>query len=139
MMAKASLVPFAVGVSAAIFNEQGHVLLVKHTYMRGWQLPNGGVNRGEPVLEAVMREMREEVGLAGGSAELMGVYTRKSGWATNIVVLFRIIGGEVRFKPNWEIREICFADPSAPPSDCTDGTLRRLKEIAGTIRPAPYW
>jgi ADP-ribose pyrophosphatase YjhB (NUDIX family) len=41
------------------------VLLVRHTYGRRsqWDLPGGGVHRGEDPRDAVEREVREELGL----------------------------------------------------------------------------
>ena len=37
------------------------------------------------------------------------------GWATAVVVLYSIDGAAVNFRPNLEIRDVCFADPHAPP------------------------
>src|ERR1700690_266783 len=39
---------------------------------RGWQFPQGGVNRGEPVEEALFRELKEEIGLERGDVEVLG-------------------------------------------------------------------
>jgi 8-oxo-dGTP pyrophosphatase MutT (NUDIX family) len=139
MALRAVWAPTALGVAAAVFDQEGRVLLVKHRYSPGWRLPGGGVGRGEAPGEALLREMGEEVGLAGGAIQLIGLYTRKSGWATNVVALYRISGADVNFHPNLEIREIVFASPCQPPADCTPATLRRLKELEGQIPPSPFW
>ena len=34
---------------------------------RGWQFPQGGVNRGEQVEEALFRELKEEIGWSRGT------------------------------------------------------------------------
>ena len=39
---------------------------------RGWQFPQGGVNRGEQVEEALFRELNEEIGLGAGDVEVLG-------------------------------------------------------------------
>ncbi len=39
---------------------------------RGWQFPQGGVNRGEGVEAALFRELREEIGLEPGDVEVLG-------------------------------------------------------------------
>jgi 8-oxo-dGTP pyrophosphatase MutT (NUDIX family) len=133
------IVPVTYAVAGAVVDKRGHILLVKHSYKLGWQLPLGGVGRGEAASEAVLRELREEIGLTEGTAALFAIYTRRSGWATNVIALFRITGATINFSPNLEIRDIMFIDPALPPAECTDDTRRRLDELAGTVPLSPYW
>jgi 8-oxo-dGTP pyrophosphatase MutT (NUDIX family) len=139
MTVKAVLSPTAFGVAGVVEDSQGRVLLVRHSYKTGWALPGGGVDRGEPPAQAVLRELAEEVGLSGGTVQFLGLYTRRAGWATNVIALYRVTGAQIAFKPNFEIREICFADPAALPSGTTPATVRRLAELAGTIPVSPTW
>jgi 8-oxo-dGTP pyrophosphatase MutT (NUDIX family) len=48
-----------------VLTRGGDVLLVRHTYgpRERWELPGGGVKRGEEPLTAARRETREELGL----------------------------------------------------------------------------
>jgi ADP-ribose pyrophosphatase YjhB (NUDIX family) len=130
--------PTVLGVAGAVFDDSGRVLLVRHRYNPGWRLPGGGANRGEPPQVAVLRELAEEVGLHGGAHELFGIYVRKAGWVTAAVALYRVSGATVNFRPNLEIKEICFADPRSPPGECTPATRRRLAELTGAGRSL-YW
>ena len=135
---RAVLAPWAFGVAGAVSDRDGRVLLVRHRYAPGWRLPGGGVARGEPPLAAILRELREEVGLSDGRASLFGLYTRRAGWAGHVVALYRVTGS-LAFRPNLEISAICHADPSRPPQGCTPATLRRLAELSGAAPPDPHW
>ena len=137
---KALRTPVAFGVSAIAPNDHGHILLVWQRYTPGWHLPGGGVDRGEPPAEAIIRELQEEVGLqTSASPELLGLYTRAVGLATNVVALYRVTDAQITFQPNAEIAEILWADPEAPPSDATPATLRRFAELTGKTARRPYW
>ena len=140
MTAKALWAPVALGVHALIVQPDGKVLLARHSYMRGWSLPGGGVGRGEAPITALLRELREEIGdVRSDPPELVGVFSRPAGWATNVVMLYRLTNADVAFTPNLEVREILFVDPSAPPAGTSSGTRRRLAEHAGKTLPSPYW
>jgi 8-oxo-dGTP pyrophosphatase MutT (NUDIX family) len=63
------------GCSAAIFNEQGRVLLTKRQDNGQWCLPSGGVEPGESVAEGCEREVLEETGLSVRVKRFVGVYS----------------------------------------------------------------
>jgi hypothetical protein len=68
-----------------------------------------------------------------------GLYTRKVGWTTNVIAVYRVPGAEIDFKPGLEISEIVRVDPRAPPGDTAAGTRRRLAEFTGQAPVSTYW
>jgi ADP-ribose pyrophosphatase YjhB (NUDIX family) len=66
-----------VGTDAAIFNENGEILLMERTDGSGWCLPCGFVEPNETPVEGIIRETHEETGLVIKVNRLVGVFTRK--------------------------------------------------------------
>jgi len=66
------------GVSAIIPDEPRRKVLVVRSRVHGsWGFPGGGVNRGESVAAAVVRECREELGVDVAVEFLSGIYYRQ--------------------------------------------------------------
>ena len=131
------------GVRAAVFDAEGRVFLVKHSYMPGWYLPGGGVERGETMTEALDRELGEEGGIRlTAPAGLFGLYLNRRTSPRDHVALYvcRDWSQPVPPKvPNLEIIDCGFFALDALPEGVTDGTRRRLAEIAEGRAPAAEW
>jgi len=63
------------GCSAAIFDQQGRLLLTKRADNGQWCMPGGGMDSGESAAEACEREIWEETGLRTRVKRLVGVYS----------------------------------------------------------------
>ncbi len=126
--------------TAALVEQGGKIVLVRHSYKSGWMLPGGAVSRGEPPADAIIRELQEEIGLTHSAPpQLVGVFTRKRGFATNSVLLYRVREAVFVFKPSLEIRDIRLADPAAPPEGSSPAVCRRFLEMIGEAPQSPYW
>src|SRR5689334_11794231 len=63
------------GVSAAIFDDAGRLLMMHRTDNGFWGLPGGKMEIGESVTQAIQREVFEETGLDVSVGRLIGVYS----------------------------------------------------------------
>jgi len=54
---------FRVGAICVVERADGALLLVRHSYRRGWGFPGGLLKRGEAAIDAAAREALEEIGL----------------------------------------------------------------------------
>lgn len=129
------------GVRGVVEDRAGRVLLVRHTYTPGLHFPGGGVEKAEPALTALRRELQEEAGvqiLAG--AELYGVYSNHASFKNDHVLLYRVRAWEQTATDNHgEIAEIVWADPLAPPTGTSAGTVRRLQELYADAPLSDFW
>lgn len=64
---------FRANVGIILANTQGQVLLAKRIESDSWQFPQGGINRGETPIDAMYRELYEEVGLLSQHVQLLGM------------------------------------------------------------------
>jgi ADP-ribose pyrophosphatase YjhB (NUDIX family) len=67
-----SVVP---AVSAIVTDEAGAILLILRTDNGYWSIPGGGLNPGESVAEATVREVKEETGIDCEVTGLVGIYS----------------------------------------------------------------
>lgn len=66
---------YRMSAHAVIVNAQHQVLLLKANYAdHAWGLPGGGLDMGETIHQALLRECQEELGCAVDVAYLSGVY-----------------------------------------------------------------
>ncbi|AKG18331.1 RNA pyrophosphohydrolase [Moraxella bovoculi] len=64
---------FRANVGIILANTQGQVLWAKRIGHDSWQFPQGGIDYGETPLDAMYRELHEEVGLYPQHVELLAV------------------------------------------------------------------
>ncbi len=129
------------GVRGVATDGEGRVLLVKHTYLHGWWLPGGGVDRGETTQAAVVRELREEAGLiATTEPRLISVHSNERFFPGDHVLVFAIDAFDLTERTSHgEIAEIGWFAPDALPEDTTRATRRRLAEVFGGAPADPNW
>ena len=107
-----------VGADAAIFNEEGEILLMERADGSGWCLPCGWVEPNERPIDTAVREVYEETGLAVEVVQFVGAFTRKASVQNGpftivaIVHLCEIVGGDLTLSHEgsalkyWQIDEM---------------------------------
>lgn len=129
------------GVRVACFDGEGRVFLVRHTYVSGWHLPGGGVERGETAAQAAAKEIREEGNLeATGPMQLISVHLQNRISNKDHVMLYRADVRQTSHRaPDREIAEGAFFALDALPDATTQATRKRLDELDGKHPSDPYW
>lgn len=87
---------FAVGAFIVIFDEKNRVLLSHRRDLDLWNLPGGGVEKGELPTEAAIRETKEETGLKTKIVNLVGVYGKPHRDEFAFVFLGKATGGKLK-------------------------------------------
>ena len=131
------------GVRGMVFDEEGRVLLVRHTYKPGWQFPGGGVEFRDTAAGALAHELLDEAGIeVRERPELFGIYDNRAIFPGDHVLLYVLRPGDyVRhpWRPNAEIAKMGFFAPGDVPADTTAGTRRRITEVLEGRPPAVQW
>jgi len=67
-----SLVP---SVNVVVVNDVGEVLMIRRSDNDNWAVPGGAIDLGESMVEAAVRETREESGIECRVTGIVGIYT----------------------------------------------------------------
>ena len=129
------------GTRNVVLDEASCVLLIQHTYAPGWMLPGGGVERGETIYAAAVRELREETAvIAEEEPILLGLYLNDQVFPGDHVACFvlRRYRREA-FHPNREIAAAGFFQLENLPEGTTGGTRRRIAEALGSPVASFVW
>lgn len=80
--------------ASVILNEKNEILLIKGP-RRGWEIPGGQVEEGESLVEAAVREAKEESGADIEVIKFCGIFQNVNSSISNNLFLAKMIGGEL--------------------------------------------
>jgi ADP-ribose pyrophosphatase YjhB (NUDIX family) len=118
----------AIAVNVAVIQD-GKILLTQREDFETWILPSGGVEEGESLAQAAIRETKEETGLDVQLTRLVGVYSRTGSWSPGYMVLFaaKPVGGEIKCQEGETIAVEWFGFDDLP-GPLSMGHKRRIKD-----------
>lgn len=119
----------SLAVIVAVIDDQ-KILLTRREDFEVWCLPGGGVEDGESLAEAAVRETREEAGIEVQLTRLVGVYSRLGGmWNDVHAVLFAAqpVGGKLKVQPG-ETVEVAYFPFEEIPNELLFGHERRIRD-----------
>ena len=108
-------------------------MLVRLRYAPGWRLPGGGRKAHEDPQQAVLRELREEIGMiAHGPIQRVCDLDEAPDFKRDTASLFIVRG--VVYRPRWSIEVEAIAE--ADIDDLPPGTSARTRRWLQALRPA---
>ena len=111
--------PRTFGAHALALTPEGKAILVRLRYAPGWRLPGGGRAEDEDPRDAVLRELREEIGMTGhGDVQLAAELEERPAFKNDLASL--LVVRDVRYRPHrwsWEVEAIIERETDDLPDD----------------------
>jgi ADP-ribose pyrophosphatase YjhB (NUDIX family) len=121
-------------VNVAVIKDN-KILLTKRDDFEVWCLPSGGVEEGESVAQAAIRETKEETGIDIKLESLVGIYSRIGKFPNIHAVLFtaKPIGGEIHTQEN-ETIDVKYFTKDEIPDDLSLGHRQRIDDAMSSTK-----
>ncbi|MCI8308919.1 MAG: NUDIX domain-containing protein [Clostridia bacterium] len=136
--------PMFVPSACLIIYKNGNVLLQKRADDKKWDMHGGFIEPNETIMEALNREIKEELNIKPINPELMGIYTGYNKYPNEDEVylcrncfICTEYDGEISFNDN-EVLEIKWFDINNLPNDmheCDRNVLEDVKKYIDIKKP----
>jgi ADP-ribose pyrophosphatase YjhB (NUDIX family) len=118
---------FTIGVFGIIKDSKNRILLCLRNDYDLWNLPGGGLEKGETPWEGVVREVREETGFNVRIIKLIGIYSKPD--KNEVVFSFecKIINGKLTL--NNEAKDIQYFSLNRIPKNTVKKQVERIEDF----------
>jgi 8-oxo-dGTP pyrophosphatase MutT (NUDIX family) len=127
--------PRTFGAHALAFTPEGRIILVRLRYAPGWRLPGGGRLKHEAPRDAVLRELREEIGLTGhGDVQLACELEQATDFKHDLASL--LVVRDVSYVPrkwSWEVEDVMEATLETLPADLSPRMAEWIAAVKSRI------
>ena len=126
--------PRTFGAHALALTPDGKAILVRLRYAPGWRLPGGGRAEHEDPRDAVLRELREEIGLIShGAVQLAAELEERPDFKRDLASLFLV--RDVRYQPrwSWEVERVIEVPLDALPADLSPRAAAWLEALRNKL------
>ncbi len=117
-----SLVP---SVNVVVVNDAGDILMIRRSDNDNWAVPGGAIDLGESMVQAAVRETREETGIDCEITGLVGIYTDPKH------VLLYTSNGEARQEFSIVLTAVAVGGEPTPSSESSEVRWVPREELAG--------
>lgn len=118
---------FRIGVFAVI-ERDGRYLLAHRRDIDWWNLPGGGLEYDETLEDGLVREVREEIGVAIEIVRLVGVYSKPRKRELVLTYLCALADADQTPGTSDEVSEVAWFLPSAFPTNLLPKHRQRLDD-----------
>lgn len=124
---------------AIVTNHLNQALFILRNDSRTWAQPGGAVESGELPTEAVVREVKEETGIAVKPVRLVAVYYRRERPDGLLAFSFRCLQEGGQLAPSRESPSVGFMGVYPPPTPMLGIHRERLERASQHDGGPPYW
>lgn len=122
--------PRTLGAHGIALTPEGRIILVKLRYASGWRVPGGGRAPHEEPQAAVLRELREEIGMTEhGEVRFACELEERVDFKRDLAAM--LVVRDVCYRPRWslEVEEVAEFPLDALPADVAPTTLRWIAAV----------
>jgi len=127
--------PRTFGAHAFALTPERRLILVRLRYAPGWRLPGGGRDKNEDPRDAVLRELREEIGMTSHGRVRLAVELEQEPFFKRDLASLLIVE-DVRYSPrrwSWEIERITETPIDDLPTDMAPVAAEWITAIRARI------